>query len=739
MINFPTIYKPLISYIFLITLISFSLGSTPKEIINIKVTPSKPQAGDTVKVEITTPGLSVFKNSEIRAVLLKPSLGSGGLSLIKDKNKHNVYHGQVILSDDATKGLYAVHAWAGDKDNPAAVGKATFLFGKIIADFLYPSTIDSDNPDRSVSQYLQDFREIGGNFLIAHGLIGRKAHFPSKICKTDIAPGSPQDIVEAILRHGDKKGFPVLLSVSWDLTGKSHSKDRMSEIKFIMKELYTLYNHHPSLTGFYTYLEGSGTYFAPFLREFCDHVKSLNPGLLSGCAPYVDDPMLAGYIGIIESLDIIIFQGMVMASYRPDNRKKYPIRRVKDFSSLGMGAKYLQNKIALTHVELFGYLENRISKDHCTTTYENIYPQILSAATAAGSDGISFFTYSSNIFANSQKKYPEIRRSRQAVADGMKAFDLIWENISKKPNNLTVYFPHSDWVIERWFNYFLPALDAFRNLGVPVDILPYAPPLNEDYPYWPNHANEAVCPRLLKNNKIIIIPNISGLKRTDSDWIKDFVEQGGAVIAFGPQIPMARSSSYERKELFGVEEAGTKEHASIIIKETAGKRVFSGDQYSFPSVQLPLWKRYRGKVIAGFEDGSPAVIINTYGKGTVVTVALDAAAAARQIPELIRDVIDYATAVCSVTRPADILGTNENVDVAITKTNNGFRAAVVNHNPHKLDITLKALDVQKGAATEWYNLISQKKIDDLAGDHLLKISVPGSGFICIEFKQTFVY
>ncbi|MCD4693092.1 MAG: hypothetical protein K8R79_09270, partial [Calditrichales bacterium] len=204
------------------------------------------------------------------------------------------------------------------------------------------------------------------------------------------------------------------------------------------------------------------------------------------------------------------------------------------------------------------------------------------------------------------------------------------------------------------------------------------------------------------------------------------------------QIPMARSSSYERKELFGVEEAGTKEHSSIIIKETAGKRVFSGDQYSFPSVKLPLWKRYKGKVIAEFEDGSPAVLINSYGKGTVVTVALDAATAARQILELIRDVIDYAMAVCSVTRPADILGTNENVDVAVTKTDNGFRAAVVNHNPHKLEITLKALDVQKGAATEWYDLISQKKIDDLAGDHLLKISVPGSEFICIEFKQTFV-
>ncbi|MCD4734507.1 MAG: DUF4434 domain-containing protein, partial [Bacteroidales bacterium] len=522
-------YTLLISCFLLLAFVS----CTQKDLtIEVNVNPFRANPGDTVMVEVRVSDAGRSASGQLSATVLKPTLGSFELALEKVRNNPGVYTGEVILSDDATEGLYTIHVWTGNTDNPTAVGKASFLSGKIVADFTFPSTLEGEDTDFNISQYLKDFQEIGGNFLVAHGLIGRKAYFPSKICKTDVTSGSPNDIVEAILRHGDEEGFPVLLSVSWDLTKKSPSNERMSEIKSIMKELYLLYHHHPSFVGFYTYLEGSGTYFAPFMREFADYAKSLNSGLLTGGAPYVDDPMLAGYLAIIESLDIIIFQGMVMASYRPDNRQKYPIHRVKDFCSLGVGAKWLQDKISLTHMETFGYVENRISPNYSTTSYENIYPEILSAATVAGSDGVSIFTYSSDIYAP-LKKYPEIEQSRQALLDGMKAYDLIWDNISKVPNKLTFYFPHSDWVIERWSQSFLPALDAFRILGIPVDILPYSPPLSEDYPYWPNTPNEDVLPRLLKDGKVLILPDVSGFKRTDSDWIRDFVEQGGVVIAFG--------------------------------------------------------------------------------------------------------------------------------------------------------------------------------------------------------------
>ena len=718
------------SNILVLCIILLSLASCTQNetTIEVNVNLLRVQRGDTVNIEVE---LSKT-NKTVQAVILKPTLGSFELALEKVQNNPGVYKGEVILSDDATEGLYAIHVWTGNTDNPTAVGKASFLLGKMVVDFTFPSTLEGEDLDFNISQYLQGFQEIGGNFLIAHGLIGRKAYFPSKICKTDVTPDSSNDIVEAILRHGDEKGFPVLLSVSWDLTKNSPSNERMSEVKSIMKELYILYHHHPSLTGFYTYLEGSGTYFAPFMREFADYAKSLNPGLLTGGAPYVDDPMLAGYLGIIESLDIIIFQGMVMASYRPDNRQKYPIHRVKDFCSLGVGAKWLQNKISLTHMETFGYLENRISPNYSTTSYENIYPEILSAATVAGSDGVSIFTYSSDIYAP-LKKYPEIEQSRQAVLDGMKAFDLIWDNISKTPNKLTFYFPHSDWVIERWSQSFLPALDAFRVLGIPVDILPYSPPLSEDYPYWPNTPNEDVLPRLLKDGKVLILPDVSGFKRTDSDWIRDFVEQGGVVIAFGPQIPMARASSYEREKLFGVEEIEPKEHSSIIVTESPGNRVSEGDRFNIS--HLSSWKSTGARVLAEFEDHSPAVLMNQYGKGTVVTIIPDALTAAQQMPEFIRDVIDAAMATCHETRVVDVIGTNENVDIATVKTDNGFRVTVINHNSHELEITLDPLHVPKGHSFQWYDLISRKRSEAPASDPSLKLQISGKDYICFEFRK----
>ena len=232
-------------------------------------------------------------------------------------------------------------------------------------------------------------------------------------------------------------------------------KDRIGEIKAIMEEMYSLYKHHPSLAGFYSYQEGSGTYYVPYVREFSEHVKSLDANLLTACAPHTDDPLLAGYLSTVKELDIIIYQAGVMASYRTDNRKKYPLRRVKDFCGLGAGAKRLQNKIAILHVELFGYLEDRPNPDIVTASYDNIYGQFLSAATVTDADGISLFSYHAHIYLP-LKKYAQVARSRQAVIDGLKAFELIALQISREPNRIAVYFPYSDWIIERWPNYFLP-------------------------------------------------------------------------------------------------------------------------------------------------------------------------------------------------------------------------------------------------------------------------------------------
>ncbi len=714
---------------------TLSLAATPEDTIQVSLNRAKVQPGETVEFELRALKDGGARGEAVRAVLLQPSVGATDLTLHEAPGNPGTYRGKINLATNAPAGFNVVHAWAGERTSPRAVGKATFLLGQLITDYFVASYLDQQQPAVDVDEYVKDFRSLGGNFLIAHGLITPdKAFYPSSISRTDVARGSAKDIVELVLRRADGEGVAVLLSVSWDMTKQSPFKERMGEIKFIMGEMYALYRHHPSLAGFYSYQEGSGTYYVPYVREFSAHVKSLGAGLLSACAPHVDDPLLAGYLSTVEELDIIIYQSGTMASYRTDNRKLYPRRRVRDFCALGAGAKRLQDKIAITHVEMFAYMEKRQSAQVLAASYEDIYRQILSAATVAGADGISLFSYHAHIYAP-LKKFAEVRRSRAATADGLKAYQLVASKVSHAPNSLAVYFPYSDWIIERWPNYFLPALDAFRVLGIPVDVLPYAPPLKESfYPYYPFQMNEDVLKRLLTERTVLVLPNVSGFQQTDSDLVKAFVEQGGVVVAFGPQIPMGRS--YERRELFGGEEAqGERARAAIVVKEAVGERVKAGSRFALRGAPLPSWTAHGARVIAAFEDGTAAALINRHGKGMVITILPDAWTAAQSAPEFVRDCLEYAMSFTGHTPLVDVLGMNENTDVASAKTAEGFRVAVVNHNASELEVTLKPLQPAGSRASRWIDLGEGGGMERSATDWALKIRVPAGGFRALEFRR----
>jgi hypothetical protein len=714
---------------------SIAHATSKNNAIDVSVNRTRPQRGETVQVTVRAFNGDASSSDPIHAQLLQPSKGTMELTLKKVSGGTGEYRTEIALGLQAPEGMYVIHVWMGEAASPSAVGKATFLLGRVVADFFIAPYLDETLPVQDFENYLKEFRQVGGNFLVAHNLITpTKAYYPSKIARTDVVRGSAGDIVELVLSRADKYGYAVLLSVSWDMTRQSHYRSRMEEIKGITNELYALYKNHPSLAGFYSYQEGSGTYFVPYVREFSGHVKDIHPNLLTACAPHMDDPLLAGYLSTVEELDILIYQTGVMASYRTDNRKKYPFRRVKDFCSLAAGAKRLQNKISINHVELFGYLENRLNPDTAATSYENIYRQILSAATVTDADGISFFTYHAHIHVP-LKRFAEIKRSRAAVADGLKAFNLITSSVSRQRNPLTVYFPYSDWIIERWPNYFLPALDAFRVLGNPVDLLPYAPPLEESvYPYYPFHMNRDVLARLLKEPTVLVLPNVSGFQQTDSDLIKGFVEQGGVVVAFGPQIPMGRS--YERRNLFGAEEAGgMSKRTAVVVKEAVGERVTPGSRFALTKTQLPDWSINKARVIATFEDNSAAIIANRFGKGIVVSFFPDAWTAARDFPNLVRDVVDYALRSAGAESLVDLVGANENVDIAVGKTAGGFSVAIVNHDSSKLDVTVRPTKSQAGRVGSWVDLTTGNKIQTVGLDRSVKLTIQGSGFRALEFRR----
>lgn len=724
---------PFLGLLFILELTAtIAQASSQTTVIDISLDRTRPQRGEMVEVTVRALQGDGPSTDLVHALLLQPSKGTTELVLRKVSGR-GAYRTEIPIGLQAPEGIYVVHVWTGEAAKPLAVGKATFLLGRVVADFFIASYLDETQPAQDLDNYLKEFSQVGGNFLIAHNLITpTKVYYPSKITQTGVVRGSAGDLVELVLSRADKYGYAVLLSVSWDMTRQSHYKSRMNEIKAITDELYALYKHHPSLAGFYSYQEGSGTYYVPYVREFSSHVKSIHRNLLTACAPHMDDPLLAGYLSTVAELDILIYQTGVMASYRTDNRKKYPFRRVKDFCSLAAGAKRLQNKISINHVELFGYLENRLNPDTAATTYENIYRQILSAATVTDADGISFFTYHAHIHVP-LKQYDEVKRSRTAVAEGLKAFKLITSSVSHRRNPLTVYFPYSDWIIERWPNYFLPALDAFRVLGKPVDVLPYAPPLEESvYPYYPFHMNKDVLVRLLKEPTVLVLPNVSGFQQTDSDLIKGFVEQGGVVVAFGPLIPMGRS--YERTELFGADEAeGTTNHTAVVVKEVVGDRVQPGRRFALTKTELPAWTINKARVIATFEDNSPAIIANRFGKGIVVSIFPDAWTAARDFPDLVRDVIDYALSAAGAESLVDIVGANENTDMAVGKTAGGFSVALVNHSSSQLEVRLRPTKSQASRVGAWVDLVAGNRIS-AGSERSVRLTIPGNGFRAVEFR-----
>lgn len=720
-----TLFPAYIISFFLVALYPALL--TAKE-IHVRVSALRARRGQTVGFLWKAPLVEGKPAGKFKAEILTPSMGVTPLT-VQALSGGN-YKAMFTVAKDAPQGLYAVQLWMGRDTTPAVIGKATFLVGKITADFFEPALLDKTNRAKDLDGYLQDFARLGGNLIVAHSIITpARAYFSCRICKGSPAPGSIQDIVEMLLRRTDAAGIGVLLSVSWDMMRQSPYADRWTETQSIMRELYRQYGKHPSFLGFYAYQEGSGVYYVPYVRNFTRFAKGLNPGLLTACAPYADDPLLAGYLGALPDLDIIMYQAMVMASYRPDNRECYPLRRARDVCSLSAGVKKLQNKIALTHVELFGYLENDIGQGF--TSYQNQYGQFLSVATVADNDGIAMFAYQPLIYSR-LKTYPEAVKSAKAVVDGLRAFRLL-SSVSGSPAPLAAYLPYSDWVAERWSQSYLPALDAFRILGIPLDVLPYSPSTNESImPYYPIHPNPDVLSRLLREKTVLVLPNVSGFQRTDSDLMKEFVRQGGAIIAFGPQIPMG--VSYSRSEIFGVEELLPAFHDVLMVRDSLGKRAPSGSHWEFTRNSFPSWRSTGARVIATFEDGSAAVGVNRYGKGTVVTVATDAMTASKFFPGLVRDVMDAALAAEGKERAVDILGTDENIDDAISKTSNGFRVAVVNHNRTSLTITLQPLNTFSGQWADWFDMEKATQGLIYSGDRSLILTIPAGAFRAVEWK-----
>ncbi len=692
--------------------------------IVVKADKLRPKPGETVRI---TASVEPRGAAGIDGVLFVPTKGPREL-VFRPAGGSGAYEADVTLAADAPQGFYGITTVArGGRRKDISPGKASFILGKAVGDFLITSALPASGAAEDAADSMKSFLGVGGNLLIVHDNINKKAWYPSKICASAADPGSADDRVGAVLDLADRLGFPVLITAVWDMTRPMPYSECMASMKAVMSELWDLYGSHPSLIGFYDYQEGSGTYFAAHVREFADAVKALNPGLLSGCAPYVDDPLLAGYLAAIDSLDIAIYQGAVMASFRPDNRKCFPIRRTGDFAALSAGAMLQKGKIALSHVELFGYLERAFGGAYLASP-EDAYGQILSAASRFGPDGITLFTYHYNVHEMG-KTVAAVKETAPAVDRGLKSFSLIAGEVATEPPHLAVYIPYNDWWVDRWTECFLPALDAFRRLGVPAGIVPFVPPRGEEIlPFYPYHRNDEQVETLLREKTILVLPDVAGMQDTDSLMLKAFVERGGTVLLFGPRIPFG--DGFKRDELVGAKERAAVRHGLVEVRDPLGPRVGRGERIRLAGPSSVSWDPVTAKAAAVFEDGSASVLVNPLGRGAVISVPLSLADASVALPDLIRDILDFALGRNGLKRPFDIEGVDGDMDVAVSEGNGTPALAVTSYRPEPVDIAVTALGLEPERKYVLADLTTGRRVVRLGRElSPWRVKVPPHGFI----------
>ncbi|MDD8025524.1 MAG: hypothetical protein PHI34_03340, partial [Acidobacteriota bacterium] len=655
--------------------------------------------GDKVVVRIKAPALR--KAADLRADLLVPGRGVRSLAVRPDPAGAGEWTADIDIPGKAPEGFYAVTV-SGPAGKGRAAAKASWLVGRAIGDFFITSGVDASDPAGDIERCLRGFMDIGGNLVVVHDNINGQAWYPSALCAKAAAAGSADDRVGKTLDLADRLGLPVMLSVVWDMTRKMPGVERWASQKAVMAELLSLYAAHPCLMGFYDYQEGSGTYFAAHVREFSDAVKTIDRGLLAACAPYLDDPLLAGYLAAIPSLDIAIYQGAFEASYRPDNRKNFPVRRTRDFAALSAGAMRAAGKIALSHVELFGYLERRSAGQYLATP-EDAFDQIASAAACGGPDGITLFTWHYNVHRMGQT-IPAAREMGMAVAKGLEFYRAAAGRAAVWPGDVTLYIPYSDWWTDRWSASIVPALDALRTVGIAADIEPFIPPAGEEIlPFYPYGMNEAQLAGWLERKTVLVLADISGMQDTDSALLKAFVEKGGTALLFGPHIPYA--DLFDREALVGGKEKDAAPRVRLVVREavlaapmnseaesagtTRAAGAAAGRGFPLGGVSATAWTPMTAKAAAVFEDGAAAVLVNAFGKGTVITCPLSLKETAAQAPGLLLDVIDSALLRSGRSRAFDWQGVVETMDVAQAGGEDGAALAATHPGPGAVDLVIR--------------------------------------------------
>lgn len=676
--------------------------------IEVSVDKLRPKRGETVAVTAAVKRREHSESNQLSAILFVPTRGPRELALSFSPEKQ-VYEGRVDLRNDAPSGLYVITVSVKNR-TAEDVAKAWFLVGKVVCDAF---GISDKLTEKSITNYIESFLGIGGNMLLV------------------IEAYSDRKAAESALSLLDKYGLTAIISVETYI--EPYSK-RTEHLKRLTAGLWQLYRHHPCVVGIYVNHEGSGIYLAPFIKDFCDYAKSLGGNPLTICAPYIQDPNLISYLATIDSLDVIELQCQIMGSRRSDNRCVFPMTRCRDHGCLCVGGAFPKNKIAFSQIEQYANIGEmavppREGSDYSTATGEDIYRQTAGLGTAPLVDGFVMSSYSGSIYSK-MKTYPdEMKKCRDALKRGIEDYKLISTKVAIRPDPIVIYYPYTDWNVHCWWTSYCPAFAAFRQLGVPFGIVPFVPPKGEELlPYYPMNLNGEQLEYLLSSNFVVVIPDLPGMEETDSILLKRFVEEGGTAILFGPHIPYG--DRFNRTDLCGGTEKTAAKHSKIEMTLGVHRRVKEGCVFNFEPKEYPSWAVTTGKTVAVFEDGSAAVLSNQFGKGAVFTIPVNTQDAIAIMPDLVRDIFDWALAQKGLKRPFDVIGANKDIDIAMSCVNGEYRLAVVNHGNQNVEVRIFPLSLLPETVYKLTDLKTGETLPEKSGKELAQMWLPVKAVDC---------
>jgi hypothetical protein len=186
--------------------------------------------------------------------------------------------------------------------------------------------------------------------------------------------------------------------------------------------------------------------------------------------------------------------------------------------------------------------------------------------------------------------------------------------------------------------------------------------------------------------------------------------------------------------LCGGRENPPKKHFQINIKRPLSGRVHRGAPYSLRAVESSSWTPAGGQAVACFEDGSAAVLMNQFGKGICFTIPLSLGDAVRAEPGLVRDILDEALGQDGSPRLFDVVGLDEQCDIAMSGDDERRVFAVVNYKKMPIEIDILPLRLERKTKYALTDLRTGAELRTRSGQDLahIKMTVPGIDYICLS-------